>query len=838
MLGPFLRERRAQILGVWETETRLAASTLGRERPALLEDMPSLIEDFAQILEGDDRCLDALAKTCAAKALEAGHPLSQVVRELGLFRRCVLRAWRGEDPSGSLADVERATEAFDGVVERAVDAYVEMRARALEVTPPVALHELRSPAAGRVAELDAVIEAIPCPVFLATSERVLSTNRAGLEALGVASREELERLSVPDVIERAQLGDASTGVPVPPERSAFIRALHGERVEEDFLARDPGTGEQRYVHAVAGPVIVDSQTSGAVLVITNITERKLAEDRFRIIFERVPMAMAQSDPQTGKVVRANAKLCELTGYALEEIVGHSFAEWTHPDDRAVNLEQYGQLTRGEVGVYAIEKRYVRKDGSERWVQVTASLLPSPGEPPRTLATIEDITARKRSELEREELLARERAAGERLRILAEITHSFSEARLDLDRLFAVIPEELTKQIADACVLYLVSEDRRSLEVVSCRHVDPAAEALLRTTLEPSTPMGEGPSGRAAATGQTVVIGDLSPEELRKVTPPRFHELNARLGIRGLLCAPLRASGKVLGTLTVARHVAARKRAGPFSPEDRLLVEELADRAALAIDDARLLVREQVARSEAERAQDELRGTAEFRERLIGIVSHDLRTPLGAIVMGATFLARAEDLPDRLAKPVARLGSAADRMRRIIDQLLDFTRGRLGGGIPIDRHPTHVGAIVRRVLDELELSNPSRQLVLKASGWLEGEWDEMRLAQVVSNLVGNALENSPPDTPVTVSLADQGESAVVLEVKNAGPPIPPELLPHLFDPFHRASTDRGTSGGLGLGLFIASEIVRAHGGTIRVASTAEEGTTLQVVLPRARASPAS
>jgi signal transduction histidine kinase len=327
------------------------------------------------------------------------------------------------------------------------------------------------------------------------------------------------------------------------------------------------------------------------------------------------------------------------------------------------------------------------------------------------------------------------------------------------------------------------------------------------------------------------VGDLSSEERGRITSPRFREFNERFRTRGLLSTPLRAFGRVLGTLTIARHAATREHSAPFTSEDRLLVEDLADRAALAIDSARLLVREHAARSDAERAQEELRRTAEFRERLIGIVSHDLRNPLTAIITSAMFLARAEDLPDRLAKPVARIGSAGDRMRRIIDELLDFTRGRLGGGIPIEPHPTNVETIARRVIDELELSHPSRQLVLEASGRLEGNCDETRLAQVVSNLVGNALEHSPPDAPVTVALADRGESEMVLEVKNAGAPIPADLLPHIFDPFRRGTADRAASGHLGLGLFIAAEIVRAHGGTIQVESTAEDGTTFRVVLPR-------
>jgi len=527
----------------------------------------------------------------------------------------------------------------------------------------------------------------------------------------------------------------------------------------------------------------------------------------------------------------NAKMCELTGYSLDELVGHPFSEWTHPDDRAANLAQYGQLVRGEVDLYTIEKRYVRKDGTVIWVRVTASFLPTPGEPPRTLATIEDITARRSAEVEREELMARERAAAERLRILAEVTRALSEARLDLDRLLNVIAEELIKQIANGCVIYLASEDFRILEPVACCHVDPTAQALLRKAASPSIAVGEGLAGLAAATGETIVLDDISLEKLLKLPSQRFHEFSVRVEPQALVFAPLKVTGRVLGVLVVIRDKTAPSHATAMSAGDRLLVEEIADRAALAIDGARLLVREHEARADAERAQAELARTAEFRERFIGIVSHDLRNPLGAILMASQILSGTKDLPDGFAESLHRITSAANRMHYMIEELLDFTRGRLGGGIPIEPKRTDLGPIVRRVIDELELAFPSCCIVLDANGTFEGWFDEERLAQVASNLIGNALQHSRPNTEVVVSLVDRGDAGVVLEVKNGGAAIPPELLPHLFEPFRRDNKNRRASAGLGLGLFIVAEVVRAHGGTIRVASTAATGTTFTVMLPR-------
>ncbi len=240
-------------------------------------------------------------------------------------------------------------------------------------------------------------------------------------------------------------------------------------------------------------------------------------------------------------------------------------------------------------------------------------------------------------------------------------------------------------------------------------------------------------------------------------------------------------------------------------------------------------------SERKRAEEELRRTAQFRERLIGIVSHDLRTPLTAISAGADLLLRTEGMPEKALRTVGRISSGAERMARMISELLDFTRVRLGGGIPVQRAPADLYPVVRHAVDEAEMAFPERRVRLEAHGDFRGEWDEGRLAQVVGNLLKNALTYSPEGTSVTVSLHEEGPF-VRLEVHNhnrAGP-ISPEMLPMLFDPFRRgeASHTEGIREGLGLGLYIAREIVSAHRGFIDVLSTEREGTVFTLRLPRA------
>jgi len=233
-----------------------------------------------------------------------------------------------------------------------------------------------------------------------------------------------------------------------------------------------------------------------------------------------------------------------------------------------------------------------------------------------------------------------------------------------------------------------------------------------------------------------------------------------------------------------------------------------------------------------RAEGELRRAREFEQQLIGIVSHDLRNPLSAIVFGAGTLLSRDDLPDRHLRAVARMRSAAERATRLIHDLLDLTRTRLTGSLPVEPRPMDLGAVVEDAVNELRVASGDREIAVERHGSAKGIWDPDRLAQVASNLVANALKYGRPDRPVRVELDGRSSDAVRLRVHNEGDPIPPELLDRLFQPWERAGQQGGAAQGVGLGLFIVERIVAAHGGNASATSTAEAGTTFEVRLPRA------
>lgn len=227
---------------------------------------------------------------------------------------------------------------------------------------------------------------------------------------------------------------------------------------------------------------------------------------------------------------------------------------------------------------------------------------------------------------------------------------------------------------------------------------------------------------------------------------------------------------------------------------------------------------------------ELKQRENFEQQLVGIVSHDLRNPLNAILLGVDLLLRRELVNEKASRSLLRIRSSADRAARMIHDLLDFTHARLGGGIPIQRAPTDLAQRIAQVVDEISLAWGERDIEWSGPERLEGQWDADRICQVVSNLLSNSLQYSPPETKVRCALKAEDDSALI-EIHNRGEPIPESLMPRLFEPLQRGARAADNSGrSIGLGLYIVRQLVHAHGGTIQVRSSEEEGTTFSVRLP--------
>ncbi len=228
--------------------------------------------------------------------------------------------------------------------------------------------------------------------------------------------------------------------------------------------------------------------------------------------------------------------------------------------------------------------------------------------------------------------------------------------------------------------------------------------------------------------------------------------------------------------------------------------------------------------------------AHSREMFLAILGHDLRTPLGAIYTSARFMLDTKELKEPHLTLTSRIASSSTRMVHMVGDLLDFTRSRLGGGIPIARADMNMGKVVHDVVDEITAAHPNRTIQIDTRDEEHrGEWDSARISQTLTNLIGNALEHGSAGTIVTVEIRGDKEE-ITIAIHNRGRAIPADKLNGIFNPMKsRDATGSGPASGptgnLGLGLYIAERIVHAHKGRIEVESSEERGTTFTVHLPR-------
>lgn len=236
--------------------------------------------------------------------------------------------------------------------------------------------------------------------------------------------------------------------------------------------------------------------------------------------------------------------------------------------------------------------------------------------------------------------------------------------------------------------------------------------------------------------------------------------------------------------------------------------------------------------ESRAVREELEHRTEFEQYLLGIVSHDLKEPLTSVLLGATALKRRPGLDALSMKSATRIEKAAERAARMVRDLLDFTQARLSGGIPIDPRAMDLATLSQQVVDDL--SGPlrgDRVIEVEHHGNTEGVWDADRLNQVLQNLLSNACRYSPDASRIRLE-TEAVDGVMNIRVHNRGSEISPHLLPKIFEPMQRGTQQRDHSGrSVGLGLYIVRHIVEAHGGSVEVTSSPENGTSFHLRLPR-------
>ncbi len=325
-------------------------------------------------------------------------------------------------------------------------------------------------------------------------------------------------------------------------------------------------------------------------------------------------------------------------------------------------------------------------------------------------------------------------------------------------------------------------------------LQPGGELKLETTI----------CDEIRCSGQPVIIDHVAED-------PAFrdHHTPAMYGFQSYISMPIvLPNGTFFGTLCAIDPRPARLN----RPEIVGMFKLFADLVAFHLDAQHRL-------AESEAGLVDARANSELREQFIAVLGHDLRNPLASIGAGARMLRRTP-LNEEAQSILTLIGNSVDRMAALIDNVLDFARGRLGGGLTLQRNAAEpLKPVLEQVIAELRAASPGRIIEADLAFGDPVHCDRVRIGQLLSNLVANALTYGTADQPITVRASGEGE-IFELSVTNRGDPIPPDTMEQLFQPFFRASTRRSQQG-LGLGLYIASEIARAHAGTLTVASTPEE-----------------
>jgi PAS domain S-box-containing protein len=571
---------------------------------------------------------------------------------------------------------------------------------------------------------------------------------------------------------------------------------------------------------------LDGERGGVVVAHNDITARKQAEEaiieseaRLRQLADAMPQIVFTCGPD-GLVDYGNQRWVEYVGVPVEQSLGSKWIEAIHPDDRESTRRRLREA--GETGQpFETEYRLRRKDGQYRWYLARGSPIRNEqGRIVKWIGTSTDIHDLKEAEAEREESLARERAAradaehsAESIRRLQAVTDS-ALRRLELDDLLREMLARIRELLAtDSAAILLLTEDGESLSVRATIGWEEAATGL-------SVPVGQGLAGSIAASRAPLVVEDLWATE----APNPVLRRNAR----SLIGAPLVVEGRLIGVI----H-ADTTRPRRFTEDDARLLRLAADRVALAIEQRRLYEVELQARRQAEEAN-------RVKDEFLALVSHELRSPLNAM-LGYAVLLRYGGLDTRQVRHAADVIERSGKAQsQLIDDLLDTAR-IISGKLRLELGPVDLVSVIEQAVQTINPAAAAKRISLETDlpseiGQITG--DPARLQQVVWNLLSNAVKFTPQGGRVEARL-ERVDPYIRMTVSDTGKGISLDFLPYVFDRFRQADASSARRyGGLGLGLALVKYLVELHGGTIEAASAGEgRGATFKVTLPvRAVATP--
>jgi PAS domain S-box-containing protein len=458
----------------------------------------------------------------------------------------------------------------------------------------------------------------------------------------------------------------------------------------------------------------------------------------------------------------------------------------------------------------------RKDGTplpvaSRWVLQRDEA----GNPTSFLEINTDLRPHLRAEEERAAREAAEAVAA-RTALLAESSRVVAEAGLEVQPTLDAIAAWIAQAIGDACIIRMLSDDGQLLEPVAVAHPDPEQRRLL-TELVHRTPhhVDDEPIGTVIRTGESLRIPVADDARLRAVMAPEHHAYLDTFGLHSLLYAPLRTHNKTFGAIVIVRM-----RSGPaYTAEDEALLQSVADRAALAIDNGRLY----------QQAMQAL----QLRNEFLAVAAHELKTPLTGLQLSAELLLRrqqttAEATPGNQSELLHRIYEQSARLARLVNELLDVSRIE-SGRLELNRQPTDLAELLRAAAETTRQVLRGPTVTVHAPPALPAVVDALRMEQVLSNLLENAVKFSPAGITVEATMAVEKTDTALISVRDHGPGIAEEHRTHIFERFYQVAPSRSTAG-LGLGLYISRQIVELHGGELWAEFPPDGGTCFFVRLP--------
>ncbi len=527
----------------------------------------------------------------------------------------------------------------------------------------------------------------------------------------------------------------------------------------------------------------------------------------QIVIETVGALVVVLDRE-GRIIRWNAACEAATGYERDEVLGRPIWFLLLPEERDGVQAVFERLVAKDFP-NQYENHWVSKTGERRLIAWSnTALLDERGEVRAIIATGLDITDRTRAE----DALRRQ---AKRLEALAEASRVFASG-LDYKTTLDSVARRLSELIGDGALIRVVSPDGEWLLPVAVYHPSPERAALRRRILALAPQRTtEGLTARVLASGELLRIQDVTLEFIHNEMKPEYWPYLE--GVTSLMVAPLKHRRLVTGHITLMRDAGGP----PYTNDDEALLEDLAHRAAQAIENARLY--------------GEAQAAVAARDEFLSIASHELRTPLTALRLALENMRRVatrealEQLPPQYVERVlATAERQGQRLEKLVTALLDVSRIHMGR-LELDIEEVELGATIAEGAAPVEDEAAQTGSTIEVRGKpVRGYWDRLRMSQVVTNLLSNAVKYGA-GKPVEVEYGPRGDRACLV-VRDHGIGIDPADQRQIFERFERAVSSRNY-GGLGLGLYIVKRIVEAHGGTIRVDSKPGEGAEFIVELPQ-------